>query len=198
MKNNSKKLWDSIKTVTNTARSNSIPQELLTSKDPKKSLANINEFFVSIRQTLAGKFDTNISPNKIPLVDPNPTSSSFALLPTDPDEIVNIIGSLMENCSPGWDLITAKALKTVADLISPVLSDVFNRCLQSGIFPQALKKSIVQPIHKAGDKSCVNNYRPISMLTSLSKVLERIINSRLVGYLEDFGLLSPSQFGFRK
>ncbi|KAG7310313.1 hypothetical protein JYU34_003072 [Plutella xylostella] len=70
-------------------------------------------------------------------------------------------------------------------------------CLSNGIFPRCLKKSIIHPIHKSGDRDRVENYRPISILPSISKLLERIINTRLINYLESNNLLSNCQFGFR-
>ncbi|CAK1591183.1 unnamed protein product [Parnassius mnemosyne] len=71
-------------------------------------------------------------------------------------------------------------------------------CFETGVFPDALKRSIITPVHKDGDKSDVNNYRPISVLTSLSKIIEKILNKRLVSYLNKYNIISDSQYGFRQ
>lgn len=73
-----------------------------------------------------------------------------------------------------------------------------NLCFSTGIFPFVLKQALITPVHKGGDLSDVNNYRPISVLTSLSKVIEKLINSRLISYLNKFNILSNSQYGFRR
>jgi hypothetical protein len=66
-----------------------------------------------------------------------------------------------------------------------------------GQFPKCLKKAIVVPIYKAGNKDQVTNYKPISLLPSISKILEKIVNKRLAKYLEDKSILPKRQFGFR-
>lgn len=193
-KNNSKKLWNTIKIVTNTTRSNSIPQELLSDKNTASSINAINTFFAKVGETLAKKI--SFIPPPLTATGPLPPNS-FVLLPTDCEEVERIIQGLKSDCSPGWDNIGAGALKVISCVITPILTDLLNACIDKGIFPKALKKSIVHPIHKAGDRSCVDNYRPISILTTLSKVYERIVNLRLIKYLEKFNLLADAQYGFR-
>lgn len=82
--------------------------------------------------------------------------------------------------------------------VVPIISHLANLCFRKGIFPTLLKKSIVTPVYKIGNKKDISNYRPISVLSVISKVIERLINSRLTGYLEIFNILSSSQFGFRR
>lgn len=74
---------------------------------------------------------------------------------------------------------------------------ICNICLSTGVFPTDLKKSLIHPIHKSGSRDCVNNYRPISILPALSKILEKVINKQLINYLESKKLLSENQYGFR-
>lgn len=131
--------------------------------------------------------------NKIEL-----NQKSIYLHPTDHVEVKQIIYSLQKNKSPGHDKITTKALQLSAEFISKPLAEIFNKCLLTGYFPKNLKKTIVVPIHKNGPVSELNNYRPISIITSLTKVFEKIINTRLNSFLEKNKILSPHQFGFRK
>ncbi|KAI5640191.1 reverse transcriptase (RNA-dependent DNA polymerase) domain-containing protein [Phthorimaea operculella] len=67
-----------------------------------------------------------------------------------------------------------------------------------GIFPECWKHAAVVPIHKGGSKDDPSHYRPISLLPVFSKILKKIVNSRLVDYLEKFNILNPQQFGFRR
>ena len=91
-----------------------------------------------------------------------------------------------------------KLLKAVAIEISSPLAHIFNLSLKKGIFPSALKLSRVVPIHKAGKTDLCDNYRPIALLSSISKILEKIVSLKLVNHLDYNKLLSPKQFGFQR
>ena len=75
---------------------------------------------------------------------------------------------------------------------------LFNACFNNGLFPEVLKVSKVIPIYKSGDKTKVNNYRPISLLPSLSKVMEKLLVVRLTSFLNASGILYDRKYGFRK
>lgn len=196
---NNKKIWSAIKSISNLEKSKTHPTELLTSDiSPKVAINNANQFFSNVGKNLADAIpptppftlNTGIS-NK------NTPSNSFVLLEVTEDEIESHILDLKTDCAVGYDGLSAKMIKLVKDTIVPPLTHIFNSCLKSGIFPNALKKSIICPIHKAGDRGIINNYRPISILPTLSKILERIINNRLVKFIAHNNLLSKNQFGFR-
>jgi len=87
-------------------------------------------------------------------------------------------------------------LKAFKDKLSPVLCSIFNNCVQYEIFPDVLKVANIAPVYKGGDISDYSNFRPISLLSSISKIFERIIYDQLLGYLLENKLLSESQFGF--
>jgi len=116
---------------------------------------------------------------------------------TSPKEIENIIKSLKAKESYGYDGITTKILTISAPFISSPLSYIFNRSMLSGIFPTRLKYATITPVLKNGDKKNVANYRPISILPSFSKILEKIIYIRLMNHLETNNILAAEQFGFR-
>merc|ERR1711954_372892 len=78
------------------------------------------------------------------------------------------------------------------------LVKIFNLSINTGIYPNSLKIAKVIPIFKSGSKNSVNNYRPISILSTINKIFEKIIYSRLVNYIDKFKLLYKYQFGFRK
>lgn len=197
---NSKLLWNTIKKISNTTQPKSIPSQLILPSLPTKvSCNNVNSFFVNIGKNLADDLiKSSQSARVCPSLTPPSTTSSFALIHTDPDEIITAIRSLKPHAATGWDGISSVVLKRYSNHLAPILSHIFNLCFEHGVFPSALKKAIIHPIFKSGDRSSPNNYRPIAVLPSLSKILERLINWRFLPYLENNNLISPNQFGFRR
>lgn len=112
-------------------------------------------------------------------------------------EIISIIKSLKTKNS-GYDEISTKLLKISASYICSPLTYICNKSISTGIFPERLKYSIIKPLYKKGDKTDPSNYRPISMLTSFSKVLEKALYNRLSEYLNNNNILNAQQFGFRR
>lgn len=88
-------------------------------------------------------------------------------------------------------------MKTHHMFFATLLMDVFNEIIISGCFPNCLKNARVIPLFKSGDKMEVNNYRPISILQVMSKILEKLLISRLTGFLNQNDVLYKHQFGFR-
>jgi len=112
-------------------------------------------------------------------------------------EIENIIKSLKPKNSSGYDGISTKLIKICSPFISSPLAHICNKSLNSGIFPDRLKYAVVKPLLKKGDKSKISNYRPISILSSFSKVLEKIMYNQLQEHLNKYSILAEEQFGFR-
>ena len=90
-----------------------------------------------------------------------------------------------------------KLIKISAHLLAPILSRLFNLCFTEGKFPDALKIAEILPIYKSGTKTSLTNYRPISLLSPFSKLLEKCIYTRLHKYFEKNHILYSCQFGFR-
>jgi hypothetical protein len=99
-------------------------------------------------------------------------------------EIEKIIKSFQIKDLCGYDQISVRILKLSAPYIISPLNYICNKIMQYGIFPERLKYSITKPIHKKGDKTLLSNYRPISLLTSFSKVVEKIMYNKLVSHLK--------------
>ena len=110
-------------------------------------------------------------------------------------EIIDIIKQIDHNKSSDF---SPKVLKHINHIISPVLKGLFNNCLRLGIFPNELKIAKVTPLFKSGNINDMSNYRPISILPVLSKVLEKIINKRLADFFTVNNVLNEAQFGFRQ
>jgi exonuclease III len=118
--------------------------------------------------------------------------------PATTHEIEIIIRNMESKESCGYDEISSRILKLSLPFIISPLTHICNAALNTGIFPNRLKYAIIKPIFKKGNKQDVSNYRPISLLTTFSKVFEKIIYNRLYNHFEINGILSQEQFGFRK
>lgn len=119
------------------------------------------------------------------------------LFSTSKDEITTIIRFKKNNKSPGYDNISLVVVKHISDSIVNVLEYIFNLSLLLGEFPSRLKKTVVIPLYKKDDKCNANNYRPISLLSIFSKILEKIVKTRLITFLAKQNFFSKNQYGFQ-
>ena len=101
---------------------------------------------------------------------------------------------ILKACGP--DLISPRLLKEGSTIIALPLSIVFNRSLEQGYFPTCWKYGNVTPIYKKNDKSQPSNYRPITLLSSIGKIMERCVHKYLYNYIIDHQILTPFQSGF--
>lgn len=194
VKNNPKATWKLIKSVTNLNNKSSAADKLLSIKEtPDSSIEAVNKYFSSIGRELASKFTAQVNHGKNTLCT---QVNSMAVIETDNEEVEQITMGL-RNCAVGWDGVPASLLKAARSTLVPIMTHIFNLCLSTGTFPYVFKIALVHPIYKGGDRHSVSNYRPISVLTTLSKILEKILNSRLTKYLDKYSIISDNQFGFR-
>ena len=144
-----------------------------------KNIADkFNEYFTGRGPSLASEIDvSNKSPFNPYLT--SPCTSSFYFQYTNPSGILKIIQGLKPKTSAGYDHLSSKVLKDIADIVSTPLSMIINQSLCSGIFPSKLKIAKVIPLFKKGDIQLFGNYRPISLLSSVSKVFESGIRPAL-------------------
>ena len=112
-------------------------------------------------------------------------------------EVKNILSSLSTNKATGSDRISNKILKECAETLCGPLTFIFRLSLQLGIFPDAWKEALISAIFKKLDPSFTKNYRPISLLSCISKVFEKVIFDHTYPYLENNKLLPPYNSGFR-
>ena len=121
----------------------------------------------------------------------------FNFTPVTEDYIANVISNLKIKSSYGYDNISNKLIKLAKGVLTQPLTLISNQILRTGIFPKELKISRVKPLFKSGDPLQFNNYRPVSLLPSLSKIFEHVIFDQIMCYLTENSLLSSEQFGFR-
>ena len=114
------------------------------------------------------------------------------------DYTIKAIDNLKNKNSSGHDGISNTLLKIIKNDISQSLTIIINQMLTTGIFPDAFKLSKVIPLFKKGDSSLLVNYRPISLLPTISKIFERVIHDQMYEYFNQFNLLTEQQYGFRK
>jgi len=193
-----RKTWDLLGSMSAGRKKHSNVEQLVfrdrTLTEPKSIAEAFNSFFANIGKNLD---------DGIPVVPAcpldymgEPSHSSFFVRPASPADVERLIGEL-PNKSCGLQSIPAFIYKFCKDLVSPVICALFNNSVNSGIFPDTLKIARVVPVFKAGDKHSVNNYRPISVLSIISKIFEKLMHNRLMTFVTNNDVLSKNQFGFR-
>ena len=167
-------------------------------KSIPKAVANcFGEFYSHLGSSLANQ----ITPSKIDIETYikriHRNENSMFLNYTSKDEIESVVKSLPNKVSSGYDQISNNLLKQLSSSISYPLEIIFNQSIQQGIFPMLMKKVEVIPLYKGKDREEVVNFRPISLLITISKLLEKIVYKRVYKFLDDNSILYDSQYGFR-
>ena len=203
-KNNSKMIWENInKILGRNVHKVNIPDKINDENGVTLSslhdIANgFNKYYVNVGPNLAKEIRSdNLERPPLPSTN-NP--NSFYFFPTGAEEVSNILGSLKPKNSTGHDNISSKILKQLygPGIILPCVH-IINLSLSTGIIPDAMKLAKVVPIFKNnGSNAVMKNYRPVSLLPVLSKVLERIVYNRLFQFLVKHKILHTSQYGFQK
>ena len=127
--------------------------------------------------------------------------SSHADLPpihVSPEGVCKLLSKILPHKAAGPDEIHARVLRELHSPLAPVLSDLFQRSLDSGEVPEDWKEANVAPVFKKGDKNRASNYRPISLTSIVCKLLEHIVASHTMSHLEQRNALYTLQHGFRK
>ena len=206
----SAEIWKGIRSLINIKSSKTSNIKLLdTNKnlisDPKKVSNIFNEHFSSIGSTIEqkipfqpGNFNDYLirkdNNNKLII---NSENNSFFLSPTVPEEVKKIIDALDIKKSTGPNGVPVYILKIFNFFFSYWLSRLANQCFEMGVFPDILKTAKVTPLHKKESKLNFLNYRPISLLSVLSKIYEKLIYKRIYDYLNKYNFIYNKQFGFR-
>ena len=126
----------------------------------------------------------------------NPKNIKFELEKIQNEQTLKIINGMKNKKSSGFDSFSNSFIKSISLGIYKPLTIIINKSIQSGVFPRNMKIAKIIPLFKAGERENVNNYRPISLLPTLSKVLEKVIYKQVMEHFEE-NFLTDKQFGFR-
>ena len=128
----------------------------------------------------------------------NESISTLFPQPTDREQIVNIISSLNSTKASGPNSLPYRILFLLKHEISKQLADLFNLSFMTGIFSSVLRIAKVVPVFKKVSKLDYSNYRPISLLSNIEKILEKLMYKRLYTFLNNNNIIYNLQFGFRQ
>lgn len=165
--------------------------------DPQKVANIFNDYYATIAETI---LDTNSSPQtKRDNITKNiDNCSSIFLNPTNESEIIEIINQCQNKKSSGIDGIPDFIIKRCClNIVSPI-TFIVNLSLSTGCFPDRLKIAKVKPVYKKGSQEEVKNYRPISLLSVFSRIIEKVMHKRLVSFLTQHNIIVGNQHGFCK
>ena len=122
---------------------------------------------------------------------------SFSFIAVQQAQIVKALKNTQISKATGLDAIPARFIRDASDEITPAVTHIINLSLTQGIVPDDFKKARVIPLYKKADKTGPGNYRPVSVLNVMSKILERVVYDQINSYLSENGLLYKYQSGFR-
>ena len=202
-KSNTQKLWKTIncvirKTNNKTETIDSLKIGNLEVFNGSEIANEFAKYFSTVGKDLASKMNTpNIGINNY-LKNVRSNAKSIFLTPVTTVELERIISKLKPKLSSGLDEINNKIIKELKEFIVPPLSVIFNNSLREGIFPKKMKEAKVVPLFKSKERDLATNYRPISLLLTLSKLLEKLMYSRVYNFLITTNQLYVSQYGFRR
>ena len=201
-KSQTKKLWGLINEIAGKKNDKSGAIEYLDIDGIREYNAQtISNKFAKYFSEVGKQFSNKIPPSSKPIKDYlhliQSNRSSLFLHPTNTQEIKRIVFKLPNKRSSGHDNISNILLKDIIDYIAIVLTEVFNKSMITGEFLSIMKLAEVVPLYKCKEHFLESNYRPISLLTTMSKVLEKIVYQRVYTFLQDTHQIYDNQFGFR-
>ena len=186
-------LWKALKKLSPSGKVKSMLNDLKASRDQANQF---DKHFVSIASSIVDK-NQPATPDLAYMVsfinDRKPSTANFEIPLLDVNSLDKSIKSPPTNVATGLDGISAPVLKLISPAILESLTKVLNCSSQSGTCPSALKLARITPVHKSGPASDPNNFRPISVLPIISKLLERHICTHLMLYLRSFNLITVQQ-----
>lgn len=202
-KSNQNDRWKFIKRLLNKNDSPVGPTHIkyndMDTVDSQEICECFNEYFINIGFNLAQQLPKcDLSYESF--MDNNWTTAlpTFSFHPTSSEAVQKIIDSLTTRKATGIDNITVRTLKENKSILAPMITSLINFSIERSIFPDSLKVARVIPLHKKGDPTTPANYRPISILNSLSKIFEKVLAAQITNFFESNSLFSTFQYGFRQ
>ena len=196
---NIKKTWSGIKNIINIkSMTSGQPTSIMIDKslktNPKDIAEGFNAYFSTIAEKLLPKQTVGTKHFSHYLSDR--VNQNFIFDSADAVEVITIINSLDTTKGTGPNSIPGNVLQALKANLCHPLKTIINMSFATGIYPDALKIAKVIPVFKKGDKLLVSNYRPISLLSNINKIFEKLVYSRLYSFLELHKCIYDLQFGF--
>ena len=198
-KTKSKEIWQTINEVINKKDTKTLPVFMIIENEKvtdKSVIANkFNEYFNNIGHQMAGAIDVKSDCSFRDYLQSR-CLTTFSFQSVSKNYIKNTIKNLNSKSSSGHDEISTNLLKQLDILIEP-LTLIVNQSLRTGIFPDKCKISKIIPIYKKNDVHSIENYRPISLLSSMSKIVEKVVFDQLFSYFKNNGYFLKINMGLR-
>ena len=194
-----KKNWQLIRGLMGQKFESHTVKQLVVNNEVFSSTGEIAEVFNIFFTSIGEKLSDNLPASRIDPISflPPAQIQSFFLNPVNEEECLNIVRGI-KNTNSDIDTLPIKIFKTVLNSLVTPLCKLINLSFSVGIFPDAFKISRITQIFKSGNPEDPSNYRPISKIPYVSKILEKCLCNRLVTYFEKFSLFSDVQYAFRK
>ena len=198
-KGNSKKTWNTIKMIVSNTGNKYDPSNI---PDIDRKIEEFNNFFANVGRQTYEKTSSNTLLNENTISARNNLESMrqgnlFRPQPVTVETVILTFKTLNETNAVGKDDIPYRFVRDSFPVIAFYLTVIINTSIVTGAYPRLWKHGNLVPGHKSGDVEDPSNYRPISILCVLSKLLEKVIANQLVNFLEHKKLLSHTQHGFR-
>lgn len=167
-----------------------------TSTNSDLTSEQLNLFYCSVADNLSSNINPTV--DALSFLGDLFMPDTFYFYPTDIREIRSVFTKMKNLNSSGWDDMSLRIFIMLPDRALQALAEAINNSFSAGTFPSFLKLARVIPLFKGGDSESASNFRPISLLPTMSKIVEKLVKSRVVGYINRHGFLNGDQFGFRE
>ena len=194
-KGDGRKTWRTMYNLLHRKSSKSIPDAIIVedklATDKSKIADAFNKYFATVCMT---NENANQNLSQYDEYLKNPTDASFNFEQVKNTAVLHFINKLKPSHSCGCDKISSNILKIIAKEVSPCITLIINQTLSTGIFPSKLKTAKVIPVYKKNDKTLLKNYRPISVLPVVSKIIENVMHNQMMDYFTSNELFSSQQY----
>lgn len=201
MSANRRDFWQTLKRhyMSQPKKSAGVKRDEDQNKDEQRSRADrFNEFFASVGSCIACELKDDVKSGQKLIKPPIVISSCFKPYPVTLPELSRVMRQMNSSGAEGIDGVPLKALKRCFAVVGPYLLRIVNTSISTSIFPESWKIAEVVPIYKnKGDINTAANFRPISLLSHMSKLLEKVVCNQLSAYLTRCNVLYPQQYAYR-
>lgn len=198
-KSDPRKTWEILKSAMKRDDKKSfIPDEIQVNGISYNSKEEISSKFNDYFTTVANEITSKINPyDKDPLETVHESNATLTFHPIDRNYVIDIVKKMDPKSSQDFMGMSNYFLKKIINCIATPLTHIINLSLLTGEVPSKMKLAKVIPIFKAGDVTLPNNFRPISLLPILSKIIEKVVANQLLSFLNENELLYKHQYGFQ-